>query len=98
MKKALFCYVVALFALGALAAESDSVGCPQVKVVPERLPDLNVPRWSNHALYCQNGELTILGSHTTGFVLTPTAEYFSGGQWHLIPMTYNHDMGLCALK
>ena len=94
MKKLLIGCMIALVALAALAAESDTVRCPQKKVVPERLPDLNIPRLSNHAVYCQNGELTIFGGHTTGFVLTPTAEYYSDGEWHLIPMTYNHDMGL----
>lgn len=65
-----------------------------VKIEAERLPDLNIPRHSNLVLFCQNGELTIFGGHTTGFKLTATAEYFSDGKWHLIPMTYNHDMGL----
>ena len=69
---------------------------PMVRIVPERLPDLNIPRGSNHVVCCQNGEITIFGGHTTGFVPTPTAEYLSGGEWHLIPMTYPHDMGLCV--
>jgi AraC-like DNA-binding protein len=68
--------------------------CQMVKIAPERLPDLTIPRWSSHVVWCKNGELTIFGGHTTGFKLTATAEYFSDGKWHLIPMTYNHDMGL----
>ena len=88
-------FLIALIPLTALAAESRD-SCETVKVVPERLPDLNIPRFSNLAVYCQNGELTIFGGHTTGFVLTPTAEYYSDGKWHLIPMTYNHDFGLCV--
>ena len=73
-----------------------TVNCQLIKITPERLPDLNVPRFSNNVVYCENGELTIFGGHTTGFVLEPTAEYFRDGQWHLLPMTYNHDFGLCV--
>ena len=76
--------------------QTGRAGCPVVKIETERLPDLNIPRHSNLAVFCRNGELTIFGGHTTGFVLTPTAEYFSKGKWHLIPMTYNHDYGLCV--
>lgn len=41
-----------------------------------------------------NGELTVFGGHTLGFVPTPTAEYFSNGQWHQLPMVYTHDDGI----
>lgn len=96
MKKALLCCLIALLTLQSQAAGGDTVACQQIRIIPERLPDLNIPRFSNLAVYCQNGELTIFGGHTTGFVLTPTAEYYSDGKWHLIPMTYNHDFGLCV--
>lgn len=88
-------FLIALIPLTALAVESHD-SCKTVKMVPERLPDLNIPRFSNLAVFCQNGELTIFGGHTTGFVLTPTAEYYRDGKWHQIPMTYNHDYGLCV--
>lgn len=78
------------------AVQTEQPGCPMVKIEAERLPDLNMPRHSNLALFCQNGELTIFGGHTTGFVMTPTAEYYSNGKWHQMPMTYNHDYGLCV--
>jgi AraC-like DNA-binding protein len=87
--------LMALMPLVTLAAEQKD-SCERIKIVPERLPDLNIPRYSNHVVFCQNGELTIFGGHTTGFVLTPTAEYYKDGEWHLIPMTYNHDFGLCV--
>lgn len=60
----------------------------------ERLPDLTVPR-SGHALLYLNGELTVIGGHTTGFIPTPTAEYFKNGAWHTIPTLYTHDLGFC---
>lgn len=63
------------------------------KVEAERLPDMNIPR-AGHSMFMLNGELTVFGGHTSGFVPTPTAEYFSNGQWHLLPMVYPHDDGI----
>ena len=48
---------------------------PAVKMAVERLPDLNIPR-AGHSVFCTGGEVTVVGGHTSGFVLTPTAEYF----------------------
>lgn len=62
----------------------------------ERLPDMNIPR-AGHAVFCVNGELTVAGGHTTGFVPTQTAEYYKDGEWHLMQMFYNHDFGM-AIK
>ena len=59
----------------------------------ERLANLNIPR-SGHAVLSMNGELTVFGGHTTGFVPTATAEYLSDGSWHeTAPMHYPHDNG-----
>lgn len=63
---------------------------------PERLPDMNVPR-SGHNVFYANGELTVAGGHTSGYVMTPTAEYFSNGSWHLLPTVYSHDNGMAAV-
>lgn len=60
----------------------------------ERLPSLSVPR-SGHALLYLNGELTVIGGHTTGFIPTPTAEYFKEGKWHTITSLYPHDLSFC---
>ncbi|MBO4574992.1 MAG: helix-turn-helix transcriptional regulator [Bacteroidales bacterium] len=62
----------------------------------ERLPDLNIPR-AGHNVFYANGELTVVGGHTSGFVMTPTAEYFSNGAWHLISTVYNHDDGMAVV-
>lgn len=67
--------------------------CPIVKITPERLADLNTPR-DGHALFSINGELTVLGGHTSGFKPTATAEYLSDGKWHQIPTVYTHDLGI----
>ena len=62
----------------------------------ERLPDLNIPR-AGHNVFYVNGELTVVGGHTSGFVMTPTAEYFSDGAWHLMPTVYHHDDGMAVV-
>ena len=63
------------------------------KIVPERLPDLHIPRSGHHTVIV-NGELTVMGGHTTAFVPTPTLEYYSDGSWHVVQMAYPHDAGL----
>ena len=62
----------------------------------ERLPDLNMPRAAHNVFYA-NGELTVVGGHTSGFVTTPTAEYFKDGAWHLISTVYHHDDGMAVV-
>lgn len=80
-----------------LAAEQPAAkasgGCPMVKIEAERLPDLNIAR-SNHAILNIDGEVTVIGGHTTNFMPTPTAEYYKDGQWHVVPMAYSHDGGV----
>jgi AraC-like DNA-binding protein len=44
-----------------------------------------------------NGELTVAGGHTDGFVPTPTAEYYKDGEWHSLQMTYPHDFGFSVV-
>lgn len=67
---------------------------PTTKLEAERLANLNVPR-SGHAVMClANGEIVVFGGHTTGFVPTPTAEWFDGTAWHTLQMTYSHDQGM----
>ena len=66
-----------------------------IKLQPERLPDMNIPRIS-HSTLIINGELTVVGGHTSGFVPTKTAEYFKDGEWHEMQMVYTHDDGLCV--
>lgn len=91
---------IGLFACLALTmqvkAEPDGkVGsaCPVVKIEVEHLPDLNVAR-SGHSVLNLNGEITVVGGHTAGFLPTQTAEYLSGEKWNLMDMTYTHDMGI----
>lgn len=80
------------------AETSKKQTCPIVRIEAERLPDLNIPR-SGYNLFCLNGEPIVIGGHTSGFVLTPTAEYFKDGEWHLIPTVYVHDGGFAiAMK
>ena len=78
----------------ATGASADTIpkGCPIVKVEVEQLPDLNIPR-AGHQLFFANGEYVVAGGHTSGFVPTQTAEYYSDGEWHTLQMVYNHDTG-----
>ena len=78
------------------AVQTDQAGCSIVKVATERLPDLNIPR-SGHTVFIANGEVTVVGGHTSGFVLTPTAEYFKDGEWHLLQTVYAHDGGFSVV-
>lgn len=93
--------LIALFLLASVAVraeepERDASGVPFIQMHVERLPNLNVPR-SAHALFAPDGELTVIGGHTTAFLLTPSAEYFKDGQWHLVESLYPHDFGACAV-
>jgi AraC-like DNA-binding protein len=86
--------IIILFPLLVLTLKTgyaeNPVKCPMEKLVVEQLPDLHTPR-SGHCVFFVNGELTVAGGHTMGFVPTPTAEYFSGGKWHSMNMVYTHD-------
>ena len=62
----------------------------------KRLPDLPEPL-STPYMMVLNGELTLFGGHTDGFVLSPSAWYLKGGTWHKAPMKYPHDYGFCTL-
>lgn len=90
MKNALSIILLAILPLMAWAED-----CPLVKIAAERLPDLNIPR-SAHSAFCVNGELTVVGGHTTDFVPTATAEYYKDGEWHLVKTAYPHDNGICV--
>lgn len=61
----------------------------------ERLSDLNSPRGGG-VLRLLDGELTIFGGHTDGFIPLATAEYLKDGSWHEISSTYSHDYGFVA--
>lgn len=87
MKRTLLTSLLLIVMLQAMAQIS------MERIDVERLPDMNVPR-SGHSALWLNGELTVFGGHTNGFVPTPTAEYFSDGRWHPMEMTYPHDDGI----
>ena len=89
LKLFLFC---ALMLLSTMATADSQYTCPEVKLQLERLPDLNIPR-AGHQLFFVNGEPTVAGGHTNGFVPTQTAEYYKDGEWHQLPMVYCHDNG-----
>ncbi len=61
----------------------------------ERLPDLPEPVSTPYVM-ALNGELTLFGGHTDGFLLSPSAWYLKGGVWHEVSMKYPHDFGFCV--
>ena len=86
---------VLLLACGIPGRAGNDVGRAGNDVIPmtvERLPDLNVPR-SGHVLAYVDGELTVIGGHTTGFVPTATAEFYRDGRWQLVETLFPHDFG-----
>ena len=95
MKRHLIINIFILLASASLHAvqSPESVGLTQKKLETEQLPDLNIPRYG-HCTFIVNGELTVIGGHTTGFVPTATAEYFSDGAWHTVQTVYSHDFGI----
>lgn len=82
-----------LMKVSAAAVEALQETCPKVRMEVRRLPDLNVPR-TGHSVFCVNGEVTVVGGHTSGFVPTQTAEYYAGGKWNILSTVYTHDNGL----
>ena len=84
---------ILLTVLPAVGLSAAGGTAPFVKMEVERLPDLNVPRSAHAMVLNPGGEPVVFGGHTTGFVPTPTAEYFSDGAWHVIDMLYPHDWG-----
>ena len=95
MKKRLL-LLLAVLATTMMAAVAKSDTCRLVPVVPDRLPDLTMPR-SGHSTFFVNGTLVVTGGHTTNFVPTPTAEYYTNGEWHQLPMSYSHDNGFAVV-
>ena len=83
--------------LSAAAPDNSPAACPLVKIEVQQLPPMNVPRTGHHALLLGDGELTVFGGHTTGFIPTPTAEYLRDGEWHQLPMLYPHDNATAVL-
>ena len=78
-----------------LAVSVNVKGVPFTPMTYERLPALETPREA-HSLELCNGEYTVFGGHTTGFVSTNTAEYFRRGKWHTLKTLYPHDAGFAV--
>ena len=95
-KKVLLLCLLCMICIQPLTALADGNAkdgtCPVVRIEPERLPDFNIPRYG-YNLLCLNGEPVVVGGHTSGFVLTATAEYLKDGKWHLLQTAYYHDGG-----
>ena len=75
---------------------SQTGACRMIRISPERLSDLTLPR-SGHNIFYVNSELTVVGGHTTNFAPTQTAEYYADGIWHQLPTAYSHDNGFAVV-
>jgi AraC-like DNA-binding protein len=73
-------------------SNSNGTACRTERIDVKRLSDMNTAR-TGHTVLFANGELTVVGGHTNGFVSLSTAEYFSGGKWQQLQMVYHHDDG-----
>lgn len=58
----------------------------------ERIANLHVPR-GGHNTIVAGGEIVVIGGLTDGYKLMESAEYYSGGSWHTVPMLYPHVNG-----
>lgn len=90
----LFLLMISVSLLAGQSVQDSGLMWNKLKV--ERLPDMNLPR-AGHTVFYAGNELTVVGGHTSGFVMTPTAEYYSDGVWHLIPTVYPHDNGMAVM-
>ena len=61
----------------------------------KHLPDLQVPR-ADASIFLLNGEPTLIGGHTTGFLPVSSAEYFSKGRWNKVEGLYPMDAAACT--
>ena len=87
----LLAFSASAISVSGTTAVKDS--CPITKIEVERLPDMTIPR-SGHSIFVVNGEVTVVGGHTSAFKLTPTAEYLKDNEWHQLPTVYSHDGGM----
>ena len=91
----MYIYNMNLLLAVILAVSVNVKGVPFTPMTYERLPALETPREA-HSLELCNGEYTVFGGHTTGFVSTNTAEYFRRGKWHSLKTLYPHDAGFAV--
>jgi AraC-like DNA-binding protein len=89
-KKPVILLLTALLSVSVNAQEASFM-----KIAFERLPSLEAPR-GNHQTILLNGEVTVVGGHTTGYKPLETLEYYKGGSWHSITTTWPHDGGAFA--
>lgn len=90
--------LVLAFACGKEAPQESKPGLAQPLFQPmewKHLPDLQVPR-ADASIFLLNGEPTLIGGHTTGFLPVSSAEYFSKGRWNKVEGLYPMDAAACT--
>lgn len=61
------------------------------------LPGMNTPRMSHVSFSTPDGDIVVVGGHTTSFSLTPTAERLHNGAWENIDIENAHDYAAVAM-
>ena len=83
----LLSFVLMLTAMGAWA---DEITFSPLQY--ETLPDLETPRRGHACFATADGDIVVVGGHTTGFYLTATAERLHDGQWAYITRLFRDDL------
>lgn len=82
------------FNLSVLAFLASLLVTGQGFTITKTGPMMNLARYSHGAVNLPNGKVLVIGGHTTGFYLTPTAEIYDpvADTWTLYNITNSHDM------
>jgi len=86
MKKILLSFVLILSAMGVWA---NNITFNPLQY--ESLPNMGTPRRSHVCFATTNGDIVVVGGHTTGFELTTTAERLHNGVWESVAISHPHD-------
>jgi len=83
--------VIPLLLFLAACTPKGAVGGGELTV--EWLPEMPLAR-ASHLRFAPDGEITVVGGHTSGYLPTQSACYYADGAWHEAgPSFYPHDSG-----
>ena len=84
----LFASVLLSFTFSTTVMADEATAKP---LIYEELPDMSTPRLGHASFITANGDIVVVGGHTTGFRLTSTAERLHDGEWESLSITNPHD-------
>ena len=62
----------------------------------ERIADMGTAR-AGHQVFASGNSIVVVGGHTTGYNLTPTAEIYKNSQWGAVEIGSSHDNGFSVI-